>query len=151
MQPNREFPNVYQGKFFKKQGIGTWRIESTSSAIEGNPRLRRPKDLRRNARPLPAARAFATKPASSLFRGDLRCRDELRHPLLSAFKVLAVHRLELGRRKGVRRWALEQCCAPSLEPRKCLDAAELLHPVQEEVALQEWRVGGVHERIIGAR
>src|SRR6516165_314905 len=63
MQPNREFPNVYQGKFFKKQGIGTSRIESTSSAIEGNPRLRRPKDLRRNARPLPAARAFATKPS----------------------------------------------------------------------------------------
>src|SRR6516162_3517659 len=110
MQPNREFPNVYQGKFFKKQGIGTWRIESTSSAIEGNPRLRRPKDLRRNT-PLPAARAFATKPVSSLFRGDLRCRDELRHPLLSAFKVLAVHRLELGRRERVRRWALEQCCA----------------------------------------
>src|SRR5262249_11158586 len=83
------------GKIFQETGnryVAPWRIESTSSAIEGNPRLRRPKDLRRNARPLPAARAFATKPVSSLFRGDLRCRDELRHPLLSAFKVLAVHR-----------------------------------------------------------
>src|SRR5260370_8205440 len=121
-----------------------WRIESSSSAIEGNPCLRRPKDLRRNARPLPAARAFATKPISPLFRGDLRCRDELRHPLLSAFKVLAVHRLELGRQEGVRRWALEQCRAPSLEPRKRLDMAKLLHPVQQEVALQQCPAAALH-------
>src|SRR5258708_16024692 len=118
-----------------------WRIESSSSAIEGNPRRAGQRTC--GATPVSCRlRAFATKPVSSLFRGDLRCCDELRHPLLSAFKVLAVHRLELGRRGGVRRWALDQCCAPSLEPRECLDMAELLHPVQDEVALQEWRVGG---------
>src|SRR5215472_2828770 len=104
-----------------------------------------------NATPAPCRLpALSPRNRSALFRGDLRCRDELRHPLLSPFKVLAVHRLELGRWEGVRRGALEQCRAPSLEPRKRLDMAELLHPVQEEVALQEWRVGGVHQRILGA-
>src|SRR6266849_1866962 len=88
---------------------------------------------------LPAAGAFAT--GLPLFRGDLRCRDELRHPPLSAPEVLAVHRLELSRREGVRRWALEQCRGPSLEARKLVDMAELPHPVQEEVALQERRIG----------
>src|SRR5215831_18220933 len=97
---------------------------------------------------LPAAGAFAT--GLALFRGDLRCRDELRHPPLSAPEVLAVHRLELSRREGVRRWTLEERCGPRLEARKLVDVAELPYPVQEEVALQERRVGGVHQRILGA-
>src|SRR5262249_3996229 len=59
-----------------------------------------------NATPAPCRLpALSPRNRSALFRGDLRCRDELRHPLLSPFKVLAVHRLELGRREGVRRGA----------------------------------------------
>ncbi len=50
----------------------------------------------------------------------------------------------------MRRRPCEQSRAPGPEPRKRLDMAEPLHPVEEGVALQERRVGGIDQRITRA-
>src|SRR5712691_9171942 len=84
-----------------------------------------------------------------LLRRHLRRRDELRHPLVAALEIVAVHRLELGLRERVRRGTREQRVAPGPKPPELLDMAEPLHPVEEDVALQERRIGGVQQRVAG--
>src|SRR5712675_203640 len=82
-----------------------------------------------------------------LLRRHRRGVDELRQPLVAALHVRSIHRLELGRRERVRRGTRHHGVGPRLEAREFLDVAELADPVQEDIALQEGRVAGVHHRI----
>jgi len=58
--------------------------------------------------------------------------------------------LEFVRRERMRRGTPHQCFGPRLQPREFLDVAERADAVEEEVALQERRIGGVDQRIGGA-
>src|SRR6516162_8055823 len=83
----------------------------------------------------PRNRAFAAALSRAprrdrLFRGCSRGLDKPRHPLVAAPQTLAVHRLELGCREGVRRIPLEKRFHPCLQPRESFDMAELLDPVE---------------------
>src|SRR4029077_14151979 len=51
---------------------------------------------------------------SELLRGGSRRLDKLRDPLVAASQTLAVHRLKLGRREGMRRGARKQSFHPCL-------------------------------------
>src|SRR5271165_2105447 len=86
-------------------------------------------------------------------RDSLRCRlrsvDELRDPFVSPLHHVAVHRLILDRWKAMGRWTLSQGHCPGFQPRELVDMADLSDPLQEEMALQEWRIGGIHQGIAG--
>src|SRR5713101_5896775 len=97
----------------------------------------------------PPRRGLAPRRAR-LFRGGPRRFDEPRHPLVAASEALAIHRLELGGREGMRRLTIEKCLHPRFQARELLDQAELLDPVEEVVALQEGRIGSVDQRVFSA-
>src|SRR5258708_32036724 len=96
------------------------------------------------------ANTRSTSPPPRLFGRDRNTRNKLRHPFVAAREIEAVQGLELVRRKGVRRRALHQSRGPCPETREFLDMSDPLYPVQEEIALQERRVGGVHQRVPAA-
>src|SRR5579863_4139942 len=73
--------------------------------------------------------------------------DELRQVAAALAQALAVHRLELGLREGMGRGALHQRVGPGLEARVFRHDADLLDMVEEDVALQERRIGRVDEGI----
>src|SRR6202030_3333405 len=85
-----------------------------------------------------------------LLRRNRRVGDELRRPHLAALQVGAVERLEFGLGEGMSRGTRHQRAGPGLEPRECLDCTERLDAIEEHIALQEWRIGGVNQRIFGA-
>src|SRR5262245_36664892 len=86
---------------------------------------------------------------SGLLRGGSRWLDKLRDPLVAAAQTLAIHRLELGRREGMRRGARKQRFHPRLQSGVFLDLTKLLDPVEKIIALQKRRVSGVDQRIFG--
>src|SRR5215469_15366867 len=80
-----------------------------------------------------------------LLRGG-PCRfDKPRYPLISVLQAVPVHRLKLSEGKGVCGGALKKRLHPCLQPRELLDMSELLDSVEEVVALQERRVGGIDQ------
>src|SRR6202035_3535302 len=76
--------------------------------------------------------------------------DELGDPLVAAPHGLAIELFEFGGREGVGRWARHQGLAPRLEAREAFDMAELPDAVEEKIALQERRVGGIDQSVFGA-
>src|SRR5216683_1633907 len=133
----RRFPPMDTGfrRYDKKERLGRrYRGRRCAQPVTG-PRAPSPRETGRGkVAALPRAGVL-------LRRRCLRGLDELRHPAVAATQTLAVHRLELGWREGVGRRPRHQRVAPRLDARELLDDAELPDPVEEDIALQERRIG----------
>src|SRR5215470_18903923 len=99
----------------------------------------------------PTARCLPTcRPRKLLLRRDRHLGDILRNPGFPALHVGTIERLELAFREGMRRRLFDQCLGPALEPWISVDDTERLNAIEEEIALQERRIGGVHQRVFRA-
>ena len=87
---------------------------------------------------------------AALLRRHRRVGDELRNPFVPALDVRPVQRLEFGLGERMRRGPLQQRLRPRLQPRVFPDQADRPDAVEEEIALQERRIGGVDQRIFRA-
>src|SRR6516165_12368465 len=81
-----------------------------------------------------------------LLRRDRHLGDILRNPGFAALHVGTIERLELAFREGMRRRLFDQCLGPALEPWISVDDTERLNAIEEEIALQDRRIGNAGHR-----
>src|SRR5947207_13025552 len=85
-----------------------------------------------------------------LLGSGARRLDELRHPGIAPLYIRPVHRLELGLGEGMGRGAVHDGLGPRLQPRIVFKLTDRLDAVEEQIALQEGRIGGIDQRVSGA-
>ena len=102
------------------------------------------------ARRLGSRRAINELPGRSFSRDRREASTNWDSHLLRRFTARAIELLELGGREASGSMAAPPEPRPRTEPRELLDVAELADAVEEKIALQERRIGGIDQPVSGA-